>query len=184
MSALLHSVAAVIAHTPAWVWGLYALLLFLGFQRTRDSTLPIWRVLILPAVVTLLALASFIGAGLGALPVMLAGLAAGSAAGWRLEPAGATRRLPDGSLRLHGEWWSFAQLVLVLVFRYVTNVVAAIDPVLNTDPAWHLGTLFASAALSGLFLGRTAARLRVYFAPLVSVSSPIPTSNTQSGGSL
>lgn len=164
MTAFLVSVATVISHTPIWVWPLYALLLFLGFQRTRDSTLPLWRVLILPLAVTLLAISSFIGARLGAMPVMLLGLVVGGYAGLRLERGGATLRLPDGTLRLRGEWWSFAQIVLVLAFRYATNVSAAVDPALNADPAWQLSTLFVSTALSGLFLGRTAARLRVYFA--------------------
>ncbi|WP_374625989.1 hypothetical protein [Devosia sp.] len=171
MSASLHSVATVIAHTPVWVWGLYALLLVLGLRRTRDVTLPLWRVLILPAVVTVLAVSSVIGAGLGTMPVILVGLAAGGAAGWRLEPAGAIRRLPGGRLRLRGEWWTLVQLALVLVLRYLTNVVAAIDPVLHANPAWQLGTLFATAALSGLFLGRTAARLRVCFAPALPSTS-------------
>ena len=73
-------------------------------------------------------------------------------------------RLPDGRLWLRGEWLSLAQIVLVLIFRYVINVVAAMDPVLNANPTWHFSSLLISAALSGLFLGRTAARLRVYFA--------------------
>ena len=88
----------------------------------------------------------------------------GGAAGWLLEPNGATRRLPDGRVWLRGEWWSLGQIVLVLIFRYVINVVAALDPALHVDLTWHLSTLFFSTALSGLFLGRAAARLRVYLA--------------------
>jgi hypothetical protein len=135
----------IIAHTPIWVWGLYALLLLLGLQRTRDSTIQVWRMLTLPCIVTFLAVLTFIGAGPSALPVMLIGVVAGSAAGWQLEPQGASRRLVE-------------------IFRYVTSVVAAMDPALNADPTWHFTTLFISAALSGVFLGRTAARLRLYVA--------------------
>lgn len=158
------TVIIIITHTPIWVWVLYALLLFLGFQRVRDSTLPLWRVLILPIVVTLLALSSLITAGLSALPIMLLGFIVGGTIGWQFERDGATRRLPDGRLWLRGEWLSFAQIVLVLVFRYITAVTAAMNPALNAKPTWHLGTLFISAALSALFIGRVAARLRVYFA--------------------
>jgi hypothetical protein len=164
MPALLATAAAIVVHTPLWVWALYALLLFLGFQRTRDSAVPLWRVLILPIVVSLLAISSFLGAGPGAVPAMLVGLAIGGAAGWRLERDGATRRLPDGRLWLRGEWWTFAQIVVVLIFRYVINVVPAVAPRLNANPTWHVGTLFLAAALSAVFLGRTAARLRAYFA--------------------
>lgn len=164
MSAFFTTAAIIVIHTPIWVWALYALLLFLGFQRTRDSSVALWRMLTLPLIVTLLAIFSFIVAGLGALPTMLLGLLVGSAAGWQLERKGATRRLPDGKVWLRGDWWSFTLIVLVLAFRYVINVVAAVAPALNADPTWHFSSLLISAALSGLFLGRTAARLRVYLA--------------------
>jgi hypothetical protein len=164
VSPFFSTVITIVIHTPIWVWPLYAVLLFLGFQRTRDRTVPLWRELILPIVVTLLAILTFIGAGLTALPAMLLGLVIGGVAGWQLERDGDTRRLPDGRLWLHGEWWSFAQIVLVLVFRYATSVAQAMDPALNANPTWHVSTLFISATLSALFLGRTTARLRVYFA--------------------
>lgn len=158
-------IITIVAHTPLWVWPLYALLLFLGFQRTRDSTLPLWRVLVLPAVVTLLAVISFVSSGLSTLPATLIGFAVGGTAGWLLERKGSTRRLPDGRLWLRGEWWSFSQLLLVLVFRYASAVASAMDPVLNANPIWHWTLSLVSATLSALFLGRTAARLRVLHGP-------------------
>ncbi len=164
MSDTFRTIVMVVSHTPLWVWVLYGLLLFLGLQRTRDRSVSLVRVLILPLVVTGLAVWSFVAAGLAVLPIMVVGVAAGSMAAWQLEPAGATRRLADGKLWLRGEWWSFGQIVVVLVFRYATNVIPILAPDFNANPAWHLGSLFISAALSGLFLGRTAARLTVYFA--------------------
>jgi len=162
MSDFLTTIATVVIHTPIWVWPLYALLLFLGLQRTRDSTVSLPRMLILPLVVTLLALVSFIVAGPSALPAILLGLLVGGTVGWRLERDGATRRLPNGKLWLRGEWWTFSQILLVLISRYVTNVVAAMDPALAADLSWRSVTLFVSSALSAAFLGRTVARLRMY----------------------
>ena len=98
MTDFLKTVLTIIVHTPIWVWPLYALLLFLGFQRTRDSNVPLWRVLILPAVVALLALFGFVGAGPGGLPAILPGLAIGGLAGWQLERDGA------GSAANGGRW--------------------------------------------------------------------------------
>ena len=163
MPAFLTNTITVVIHTPIWVWPLYGLLLFLGFQRTRDGKIHVSRMLILPGVVTVLAIFTFIGVGHSALPAMLLGLVIGGMAGWQLEREGATRRLPNGSVWLRGDWWYFGQLVIVLIFRYVINVVAALNPVLNANLTWHFSTLLISAALSALFLGRTAARLRVYF---------------------
>lgn len=152
------------------MWALYALLLFLGFQRTRDSKVSLYRLLILPLVVMALAISSSIAAGFSGLPAVLIGLAIGSALGWQLEREGATSRLADGRVQLRGEWSSFSLLLFVLVFRYATIVAGVMNPVLAADQAWHLGTLGLSAALSGLFLGRTAARLRVYLMALTAAS--------------
>lgn len=163
MNDIARTIIVVIVHTPLWVWGLYALLLFLGVQRIRDSTVSLWRVLILPAVVMLMSILGLVGAGPASLAATLIGLAAGAAAGWPLERPDAIRRMPGGRLWLRGEWLSLIQIMLVLVARYATNAVSAMNPVLNADPVWHLGTLFGCALLSGIFLGRTARRLRVWF---------------------
>lgn len=165
MSDVFKTIFAVVVHTPLWVWALYALLLLLGLQRTRDSIVPLARMLILPIAVSLLAISTAAAGGLSGLPATLVGLVIGAAAGWQLERDGGTRRLVDGRLWLRGEWWTFGQITFVLVFRYVANVVAIMDPALNADPAWHAAVLFVSATLSAVFLGRTAARLRLYFAP-------------------
>jgi hypothetical protein len=163
MSSFFATVIKVIAHTPIWVWPLYILLLFLGLQRTRDSIVPLWRMLILPVVVTLLAILSATLAGWSALPAALSGMALGAIVGWKLEGTGATSRMPDGRVQLRGEWWSFSVLLLVLISRYATNIAAGFHPALHANLAWRLATAFMSASLSAIFLARTAARLRVYF---------------------
>lgn len=164
MNTLFGTIITIVVHTPIWVWPLYVLLLFLGFQRTRDSIVPFWRMLILPIVVTLLAVLSVIFAGISALPAALLGLAIGSAVGWHLERTGATSRLPNGRVWLRGEWGSFSLLLLILIYRYATSVTAGFHPALHSNLNWLMGTVFISTSLSALFLGRTAARLRVYFA--------------------
>ena len=42
--------ANVIQNTPAWVFVLFALLLILGLQSLKPRTLPLWRLLVVPAV--------------------------------------------------------------------------------------------------------------------------------------
>ncbi|MGV8951905.1 MAG: hypothetical protein ACOH2M_12430 [Cypionkella sp.] len=164
MSSFFATVITVLAHTPLWVWPLYALLLFLGFQRTRDSIIPLWRMLILPIVVTLLAILSVVLAGSSALPALLLGLIVGGPIGWLIDRKGNTRRLSDGTLWLRGEWLTMVQIVLVLVFRYATSVTAGLHPSLLSNLTWRLSTVFIATILSAMFLGRTAARLRIYFA--------------------
>ena len=160
---VLTTIAVVVFHTPIWVWALYALLLLLGIRRTRDNTIQLWRMLILPIAVALLTISTFIGAGPNGMPAAVIGFALGTAIGWQFERDGDTLRQPDGRLWLRGEWLSFLQLLLVLSLRYAMNLAPILSPPLASDPTWCFDTMFISAGLSAVFLGRTAARLRAYF---------------------
>jgi hypothetical protein len=162
MTAFVQTILAIVTHTPLWVWALFALVFFLGFQRTRDRIVPLWRMLALPVVMLVLAVSGWVTAGLAVLPAILAGFAVGGVAGWLLERDGATRRLPDGRAWLRGEWWSLAQVVAIVAFHYVTAVLAVLNHDLAGDAAWQLGMAFVSALLSAMLSGRAAARLRVY----------------------
>ena len=164
MTSFFATLFTIVAHTPLWVWPLYVLLLFMGFQRTRDSVIPLWRMLILPVIVGLLAILALVLAGVSAWPAALLGMVIGGPAGWWIERDGSTRRMADGSLWLRGEWLTLAQIAMVLVFRYATSVTAGFNPALLGNLTWRLGTLLISTILSAMFLGRTTARLRVYFA--------------------
>lgn len=157
------SIFDVLTHTPTWVWALFALVLWLGYQRTRDRTVPLWRILLLPGVMAVLALSGLVEAGLSSLPAAAVGIVIGGVAGWLLERDGATVRLAGGKVRLRGEWWSLLQIAVILAFRYTTAVTAAINPTLAHDSTWQLATTGISALLTALFIGRAAARLRVYF---------------------
>jgi hypothetical protein len=156
-------IIGILTHTPLYVWAIFALIIFMGYQRTRDRTIQVWRLFIFPVLMIVTAVSGLIGSGLAVLPAVLAGFAVGGVSGWLLEREGATRRLPDGRLWLKGEWWSFAQVLLIFGFRYGLAVVTAVDPTLVADPTVHLVTAFVSSLLSAMVLGRTLARLRVYF---------------------
>jgi hypothetical protein len=157
------TIIAILTHTPVWVWAIFALVAYMGYQRTRDRIVYLWRLLLFPLMMIAVAVSGMITAGLSVLPAILVGLAIGGVTGWLLERDGATRRLPGGKLWLRGEWWSLVQVLLILVFRYTTAVIAAVDPALGGDPTFHLVTAFVSSLLSAMILGRTLARLKVYF---------------------
>ena len=44
------SILNILHSTPWWVFALFALLMWLGFQALRSRTLPLWRLLITPAI--------------------------------------------------------------------------------------------------------------------------------------
>ena len=134
MTDIVRTIVLFVVHTPIWVWLLYALLLSLGIQRTRDGIVRLWRMLILPVVVTLLAASSIIGSGPAAVSATLLGFAFGTAAGWPLERPDSSRRLSNGKIWLRGEWLSLVQIGAVLVVRYATNALGAMNPLLHTPP--------------------------------------------------
>lgn len=155
-------IIGILTHTPLYVWVIFGLIAFLGYQRTRDRTVQLWRLLLLPAIMIIVAVSGMIGAGVGVLPAILAGIAVGGVSGWLLEREGATRRLPGGRVWLRGEWWSFVQVLLIFAVRYAVAVMGAANPTFAADPTVHLVIMFVSSLLSAMILGRTLARLRVY----------------------
>ena len=160
------SLLDILVHTPIWVWALFAFVLVMGWQRTRDRIVPIWRLLLLPGALLVLTISGWVTAGLASLPAIALGFVAGGTLGWLLVREGSARRLEGNRLWLRGDWWSFLQIVVILVFRYATTVAGIVNPAFAADPVWHPLTLLVSSALTGLFLGRLAARLRVFFTTL------------------
>jgi hypothetical protein len=158
------TIIAILTHTPFWVWAIFALVAFMGYQRTRDRTISVWRLLLFPVIMIVLAVSGMVNAGLGVLPPIVVGVVVGGVTGWLLERDGATRRLPGGKIWLRGEWWSLVQVLLIFVFKYTTAVIGAVNPLLGGDPTFQLVTVFVSSLLSAMILGRALARLRVYLA--------------------
>ena len=103
------TIIAILTHTPIWVWAIFALVAYIGYQRTRDRIVYLWRLLLFPLIMIAVAVSGMITAGLSVLPAILVGLAIGGVTGWLLERDGATRRLPGGKLWLRGEWWSLSR---------------------------------------------------------------------------
>lgn len=157
------SLIDILVHTPLWVWALFAFVLYIGWQRTRDRVVPLWRLLLLPGVLAIVSVSGWFGAGSDGLPAIGAGVVLGAGIGWLLERPGATRRLSDNRVWLRGDWWSLLQIALILALRYATAIVPIADPALAGNGGWHLTTLFLSSGLTALFVGRAAARLRTYF---------------------
>jgi hypothetical protein len=156
-------IIGILTHTPLYVWAIFAFIAFLGYQRTKDRTVQLWRLLLLPVIMVVLSVSGMIGAGASVLPAILAGIAVGGVSGWLLEREGATRRLPGGRVWLRGEWWSLVQVLSIFVVHYSLAVTGAINPALVADPTVHLVTTFVSSLLSAMISGRLLARLRVYF---------------------
>jgi hypothetical protein len=149
------SILNILQNTPWWVFALFALLTWLGFQALRPRTLPIWRLLITPAV--------FIGWGIISLalqsmssPLLIADWSitalVGAVLAWttsRLHDVGVdrTRHL----VSLPGSAFPLIRNLLIFSAKYGLGVAVAIVPASHADLAvWDIAVSGASA---GYFLG-------------------------------
>lgn len=149
-------VVDILSHTPLWVWPLILYGLFIGWSRTRDRVVSPSRLLVLPVLVTGLALYNLVASGISA--TALIGFACGAVAGAFAGTAMARRRparlLSDGRLALQGDWLPLALIIAIIVVRYAKGIALGVDPAL----AQETGFVLASAVLSGFLAAMMIAR--------------------------
>ena len=150
-------VTGIIRGTPLWVWGLLALVLYLGYTSTRDRTIDARRALILPLAMFGMSLSFMLG---GAVPAEVlapwgVALALGAAGGAGLGLAsGAAPGEKPMTIDLKGEWLSLALIIAMFSSRYVFAVMIAMTPGLASDLSFLITRAAVVGLLGGLFLGR------------------------------
>ncbi|GLQ80618.1 hypothetical protein GCM10007881_41370 [Mesorhizobium huakuii] len=146
----------ILSHTPLWVWPLILYGLFIGWSRTRDRVVSPSRLLVLPALVSGLALYNLVASGISATGLLgsACGAVAGALAGTAMARRRPARLLADGRLALQGDWLPLALIVAIIIIRYARGIALGVDPAL----AQETGFVLASAVLSGLFAAMMIAR--------------------------
>jgi hypothetical protein len=149
---------AIVQHTPAWVWGLLAMLVALGLWQTRALEMSLTRVTVLPLVLTALSLSGVLSA-FGHLPVALGAWAIGVAAALGLarkvvSVRGASWSASSGLLHVPGSWLPLALIVSLFALKYGAGVSLSMAPALANDPTFASLCSLAYGTFSGLFLAR------------------------------
>jgi hypothetical protein len=149
--------------------------LALGFSQTRQRKLAPWRLLMLPLVLLGLGLWSitpgFMVFPLAAL-IWLAALCTGVALlANRPTLAGAVWRPSEHRLQVPGSWIPMLLILVVFSLRYAANVGMAINPDWRNEPWVLLSLALLYGGLSGLFLGRALALLKLTRAPTATSES-------------
>lgn len=151
---MLHQIAA---HTPAYVWGILAFLVYRGVAASRDRSVGLRSVFILPAVMLALGLQSTAG-GFGLVSpagaAWLAGLAAGIALAGRHSASGLAFDRAAGKVQLPGNWWPMALMMAVFAGKFAVAVALAAQPALRASLAFALPACAAFGMLSGAFMAR------------------------------
>jgi len=157
------TVIDLITHTPFWVWAALVALLWLGVKRAQAREVTLSRMVFFPAIVTLLSLYGLAStwAGTPTLLGVLAGAAIGTAAAFRMEQRNPAEALPDGRLRLKGEWTSVVIVLAIFASHYVKTVAAIVSPAGAASAGFLFTMALVSALFSALLVVRTILRLRV-----------------------
>lgn len=115
---------------PVWVWPLLVALIALGVSRLRDREMPVWRLLLLPAILIGISVVTVLagGSGLARLVAMTAGLAAGAVAGWASMRNVKVVRLNDGLVFVKGEYVSLIAILGIFASRFASGFVTATAP--------------------------------------------------------
>lgn len=165
----------IVSHTPTYVWAILGFLVYRGVAASRDRSVTVREVFILPAVMLALGLQSTAnGFGLEspAGAAWLAGLAAGVAMMWRRAGEGFVFERAAGMVRLRGSWLPMALMMTIFLGKFTVAVALSTQPALRGSLAFALPACAAFGALSGAFMARplrVAAALRA--APAAAVAA-------------
>ena len=154
----------VVSHTPLWVWGLLAALVWLGASQLRDRTASLRRTQLMPLGMGVFSIAgllsAFGGSGAAAAQALAAWLAAAVAttalALWLqpTPPNGTTYAPASRSFHVPGSAMPLALILGIFLTKYFVGIELAIQPGLARDSVFALQI----SALYGLFSGLFAAR--------------------------
>jgi len=150
---------AALAHTPSWVFFVFAALLLLGYQQSRDRTVGPGRLIFLPIAMLGLSFFGIASAfGLAALPVgaWLLGVSLITLPGLR-QIGSFVRSNPANAFRIPGSWLPLALMMAIFFIKYLAGYALARGLVIASEPWFVGGTSLAQGLLSGFFPARATA---------------------------
>ena len=150
----------ILIRTPIWVWGLFALLLWLGLKQAKPRSVGLRRITIMPIAMMGLSLYGTVSA-FGATPTLLLVWFASAAALVALvlrQPLPANTRYDSGTrvFQVQGSWVPLALMMGIFATKYFVGVASAMHPELTRDSAFALGFSALYGAFSGVFAARAA----------------------------
>jgi hypothetical protein len=149
-------IAAILSHTPGYVWAILAALVVLGSLQLRRQRISRTRLLIAPVAMGLLSLWSA-STAFGVRPAVALAWVLGMAAAWL---ANRTLRWPreiggDGdAFVVAGSPWPLALMLAIFALRYAVAVSLVFHPEWRADPAFAAPMALLYGALSGMFTAR------------------------------
>jgi hypothetical protein len=149
----------ILKHTPVWVWGLLALLLYFGYQRSKPHSLAKQRVIILPGIMILLSVFGMWSA-FGTSPYALVPWACGAALAILLNrllrlPKGVSYDPATRRFTVPGSWVPMMLMMAIFATKYVVGVTTAINQPFAASDLFVASTSLVYGFISGSFFSRS-----------------------------
>ncbi|MDM0046486.1 hypothetical protein QTH91_18490 [Variovorax dokdonensis] len=148
----------ILSHTPEWVFGLFALLVWLGARQLREGTVGLMRVSLMPLAMIGLSLYG-VWSAFGNSPMALVGWAAAAAVATMATqaialPAVTRFDAATRSFRMAGSAVPLVLMMGIFFTKYVVGVLMAMHPELTHQASFAVGISTLYGAFSGMFFGR------------------------------
>ena len=155
----------IIQHTPLWVFGLFALLLWVGAKQLSTRTASLTRILAMGTGMTGLsvygALSAFSHQTLALAVWVLVAVAAYAWMFGRPLARGTRFDTWQGVFTIPGSWQPLALIMGVFATKYVVGVMLAMQPTLASQAAFALPVAALYGVFSGVFASKTVRMWRL-----------------------
>lgn len=149
----------IISHTPSYVWGLLAFLIYRGWLASQDRATSLLKVALIPLVMLGLAVSGIRGNGpLGEMVWALwaAGAAVSGVLIWTLSTAEIRVDRAAGTILQRGSWMPLGLMLAIFATKYSVAVLSALHPELAHSLLFSAAITVLYGLFNGLFLGRLA----------------------------
>ncbi len=148
----------IIVNTPVWVWGIFALLGWLGVKQSQPSTPGIRRITLIPLAMlglSLYGVVSRLGAAADTLAIWSGALLLVAWVTVR-QPLSESTRFNAWTQRfeLPGSWTPLVLMMGIFITKYAVGVTAVIQPDVLHSAAVSYSICAIYGACSGVFSGR------------------------------
>jgi len=148
---------AILEHTPLWVYGLFGVLVLLGWMQSKDRVVPYFRAFILPSVLLLFSIYSVVSAfgmsiGIVAWSV---GMIVIMAVGIRIRALyNAVFMEERHAFAIKGSWLWLTLMMVIFWLKFAVGVAFAKALAMVYEPWFILSISLCYGVFSGIFLVR------------------------------
>lgn len=146
----------IIANVPVWVWPLFIVLIFLGLRASKDRSVPLFIMYLLP-LMGLISINTLVGlpSQIIVWSVYVAGFCLGATMGFQMQGRWIISYL-DRKLRVRGEWLTLTVMMIIFSASFVNGILSVVAPTIVDNVVFIAIFVGVLSAATGFFTGRAA----------------------------